>query len=1235
MIYPPVKNLINIFFALLEKIALATDLQGLKAVLEEIIPYVEERTKVADIFLTDEPTSFQRSIYCCENLILQTLNTVIDWRIAQLKLPPLEGMAAGMSAGQLAQLATPNLLIEESSEIEVVLRMYIHIMVLIMLQNPATESLNDIEVEESISSALTIVNTILRHSEIAGMIEHAGEVNIDKMFYLDMRKKGLVLLRDCNPALFKDHFTGSIANVFVDKLVSLYSQLEVRYRPLEAMYRAQTLKDDRKNIEFRCLSDWLATIGSLLRRLNLVKYPALREKFQVQQREGAKSNLKLSEHMLWDAKTAVAEQLPDYMSYYTKYVYITLTQCRHLLEYLCFTRAGKIDVPSHLPYLLRYKLNSTVHQLRLLQQFTLMMGKCDQKTRSRLESGLAMMMDIASAILYYMHQYSPTLVPLSSFLTAALERFRSLHIADINYVLPLSEVLCDARCLFHSVDISRSLQVCEFDTSLRIHILITAMTTLLDMMPYCHIETLDMPVPVEQQVMVRKMVIEYYLTLLLETRGSQEQEILLNKSTLQTFEYFMERLPHQPIYQFILLIMQQLRCSYMDVADIEDRYFDKLNIEILRQLRDTLHCAIASRLSSGVEMHARLEIFLLSLGGSVASALLRHHAFKNDEVTKKTVELMEDYIKQKALVAGNITAVFIDRLPFHKPIRVLDVKSSFLPPMQTRVRDVPQQTKAGIAVATVVTDSSKVDIAIESDFHQVFLHFGKNVSKVTEFYERALTSKQSKKYASIYGLLGLATCLTYISDASLKNAIYSKLKVQAETILLKAQSRQVWGMCYAEFSAKYESLLVQSGMQKMKSDIEPLKKPKVQEHAPYVRRYYVTATMETFFESVKISKPLRSPSVSKPSITYPFHEMEKTVENLVKNKNLRSMLTALQREVVQQLHVEKFTPLVHGGAVLDALFNIPQRDVDLLCFATKEKLIKFFEVHKQKFHMATFRFLKHSNVMVIKFDAKFVDTVDDELEILLLPDHEHAQHLLTLAREFGINLVFYYDPINNKFLDPLRQLRNITDLQLVDVSTLLAIDLVKYFAEYPERMLDMLYKLAKYNHNGIALKVSDTVCEAFAANTKSLTRHFKAKISLSKFDKLFMLGFAHQSWIVLSDPRFHCISSLFPNLCLQFQTDLEAACRTLDSEITSQENTALTIYHRELLRAKFICNILYRSFIHNYDINQLMQDKDSFDIACVKFITQSNFYVTNELINLIQANWWQQLNKKALLTFSK
>lgn len=1202
----PSPNIINAFFSLLEKLTAAKSVGEIDVVVSEILLYSKQHEEVAK--------NSTESIFRCETLLIRTLHKLTEYRLQQLNLSTGERV----SVKELLEKTDPRIVsAKDRSEIELAFQLYIYIVASIIELNDCKQPLDSVAIDEIISDILSIKQAMHRHKNMMAAIKIPVDGNVDKSVYVSLRLVNMGFLLDCDPVKTKDHFTVTIASLFVQKLLNLYNQLEPRYRLLDAKNSSKDLPDSLDKVEYRQLQDWLAVIASVMRNLNMFNFHRDRQKF-LEQKTKIKEPSRLAEHTVWVMGQKV--DLADYMFYYAPYSQVVLDQCGVVLQYLYFARDYHVEIPDYLQPALAYRLQCLMHQIRILEQAVqAQFSQLNDVDKIKVETSLGLLDNSLVCLLYSAHSLNPELVPITPDLRQSLNNIKALNVNNLDFTLFYGVKICLITCMLHEAKIALLLADAK-DKEQRLGVFTTFALQLIDVL-VAHQELLAFGASDQTVVaMARKFIIEYYLLTLLQCRGHDEMEILLNNVYLEDIINMMSGMGVEPIYRFIVVMACKYRTKYHEFDDVDASFFKKLEKQDLELLLSHLHRAMQARLTSTEAISAHLEGFVIEHGSYLLDALAGKKEFESDSLRVQAHKNLEYYIWRMADTASGFLSVFLSKSQFYKPVRFDDVKASFaVAAVPVKAQPVSKKKKSKQDGAQL---ANKSFFNVEDKFSTVFASHQEDLSAVIRFYEFAI--KDRKKSQAIYGLLGLAECITRVSDAKEKKAIYRQLKEAESAIFDRCKQRIIWGMNVTQLNEKYRALLIASGMEKPPVIAEVVAKPAAK---PVQRPVVVTASKDIFFAPVIHLQP--APKRER----VPFYDMCKPVEDEKIAENLRNIVTAHCKTVAMKLHVENFTPLVQGGAVLDALFGIPHRDVDMACFATKADLLQFFSRYKDELHMRSFRFLKKANVMVIKFDPEKLDLIDTEIEILFIEEKDKFfldTALLMLARGFGINLALYYDPIFDRLLDPLKQFHRILEMKMIDVASFFAVSLDKYFADYPERMLDTLYKMAKFKKHGIDLSISDDVLQAFINNRKSLTQYFFAKeVLISKFDKLFMQGFACESLAMLTDPRFNCVYKLFPNLNQGFFADLERACQEIDLAMAAPENHLMTQIRREELRAQFLDTVLYHSFCYNRDLAAL--DQAAFEEKSRNFIMASNFEVTGELITRVQTLWADRLKPKCRL----
>lgn len=1185
-------NIINSFFPLLEMLVAAKNLHEIDGVVNRVLHYAD-----------------QPDINRCETFLIKALHKFIEFRLQQIHCKEGERVNVKELIAKTDPRKTET---DDRNEVELAFDLYIFIVASIINLPDGQQPLARLDIDDCLSEILSIKQAMHRHKNMMAMITIPTEGNIHKAVFVSLRMANMSFVFDCDPVKSKDHFTVAIASLFVQKLLNLYNQLEARIRPLDMRMATNQLPDGLQKVEYRQLQDGLAVIAAMMRGMNMFNFKDERLKLTEQKAKNSKPS-RLAEHTLWDAGQKI--DLVDYLYYYTPYSHVIIDQCCMVLQYLNFVKDYQVEIPDYLQPTLAYRLQSLYHQIRILMQAVqIQYAQLSMHDKLKVETILGMLDNWLVCLLYAVYRLNPALLRITPELRQSLDGIEKIAVSNLDLTLVASEKLCLTTAALYETKIAVLLSNAN-NKEQRLEIFTDFMLKYMDLL-LSYNDFISFSAPDEINItMVKRFIIEYFLLVLLQARHQTEMEILLNNVLLEDVIGLMVGLEVEPIYRYILISVCKYKAKFCDLDDINAHFYKNLEQDDQKTALYYFNKAMHARLSATFNVSTRLEGFLILHGSYFADALGQHPVLSKDPVHIRAAKQLEYYILRMTETASGYLTTFLAKSQFHKPVRFVDVKSTFAT-TETRVtRRVSLVSKKKAEVIEPAIEAKSL-CRIEETFAVVLAAHDHDLAKVIRFYESAI--KDRKKSSAIYGLLGLAECLTKMSAGKEKSALYHRTRDAATAILDGAKQRLIWGMDHAAFVAHYHSLLIRSGMERPQvvdrvDTAKPVPKP-----AP--RQVIITATKEVFFKVVHFQ-----PAPKRERI--PFYDMCKPIHDERMTENLKNILTSHGKAVANCMHLDNLIPLVQGGAVLDALFNIPHRDVDLMCFATKADMLKFYNKHKDVLHMQSYRFNKNANVMVIQFDCEKVGLANAEVEILFIEEKDKYAldtALIKLARGFGINLVLYYDPILDRLIDPLNQLRRILDSREIDVGSFFAVSLIEYFAEHPERMLDTLYKMAKYHHFGVNLQISDDVANAFMANRKRLTQYFFAKeVFQAKFDKLFLQGFAVKSLAMLMDPRFDCVYKCFPNLDIGFIDDLKRACVEIDAAMAAPENHSLTYIKREELRAQFLDTVLYHSFCYKRDLSLL--NEDNFAEASSSFILATNFAVTNELIARVQAIWSSRL----------
>lgn len=550
-----------------------------------------------------------------------------------------------------------------------------------------------------------------------------------------------------------------------------------------------------------------------------------------------------------------------------------------------------------------------------------------------------------------------------------------------------------------------------------------------------------------------------------------------------------------------------------------------------------------------------------------------------------------------------------------------DVSASFLVGVQTPQYDARKKNKGKKKNKVTEPQIKQYHPKVTDDINVLKKHFKGDYLELYQFYFKALHKRD--KYDVRCALLGAANTLYLLKDRA-KSAKLAVTLIKEAELIRDNFINTSYESTVDEFAALIKPWRV------IETPVAPKPKP-VQ--AP------VTVTVKakavpTLFKPKAIVEPRSAPAQKQVSVVKPPVKVVEAdpFEGLFIDRQLPIVLTRQQELIINLLKSLKACPMVHGGTVIDLLFGIKPRDLDLLCFANITELSDLLNRRKDEFAIWHIRKLKHTDVLVIEFNKDIIKASvnrlsDYKLEILVLPPNmDKRLQLVNLARGFGVTFLLY-DLTRNGVIDPVKLYSKLVDKHMLDIQPC-AVDIEAYFKKYPGRMIDLLYRQAKFHRHQIPLTLSDELHINLKKYITLISPQSKHKLSLETFDKIFMQGLSCQ--FMLEFAQFTGTERLIPNINAALFPAFINFCIMHDTYIQQHENLSLQEF--EQVRTAFFINGFYDAFMlqHQNDVENYRQNENQFYRDSAAFLVNFAFDLSHDsnsgaLINSVQNAWWERI----------
>ena len=222
-------------------------------------------------------------------------------------------------------------------------------------------------------------------------------------------------------------------------------------------------------------------------------------------------------------------------------------------------------------------------------------------------------------------------------------------------------------------------------------------------------------------------------------------------------------------------------------------------------------------------------------------------------------------------------------------------------------------------------------------------------------------------------------------------------------------------------------------------------------------------------------------------------------------------------EVVEGLHAAGFEAYLVGGCVRDLLLGHEPKDFDVATNATPEEVKETFRRARlvgRRFRIAHVRFGRNI-IEVSTFRRGESDGIETDSDGMILRDNQYGTlEQDAFRRDFTVNAL-YYDPTDGRLIDYVDGMGDLKRQNLAFIG-----DTAVRIAEDPVRALRALRFHAK-----LGFELSSEIRDALEDAASRLTSVPPARL-FEEFNKMFMLGYAEQSWMAVADSPI--CATLFP-----------------------------------------------------------------------------------------------------------
>lgn len=715
-------------------------------------------------------------------------------------------------------------------------------------------------------------------------------------------------------------------------------------------------------------------------------------------------------------------------------------------------------------------------------------------------------------------------------------------------------------------------------------------------------------------------IFDYYYSCLLLCTSKQESELLASNDLQSKVLKYLDGSQNEYIHKFVHQLIVNAKRSGIDLATVNIDYFRQMDATQQNNLYHLAIKAIKSLSSSRCRMNGNIQAMFCKY----VTLLLSCHPKQNEDLLLQ----LSAFYKAVDRVSGAREAALSSKLAIQEEVKVVD-KSSFLPTIQ-QTRQVKLSVRKKATKVTHRPQAMKDIINPNSPYLDVALYCKENKISIRNYYEKYLDSGRRQEY-HLHALLGMAEWVNTLDDSAKAEACAVRLEARASYIF-KIAGNYHSADEVAFLQNKYEKLMdpwrvkVEAVSPVVTVDISiQLERgestDKVVKVSMFNRKSVVpTVTAECQLHVRSASAPV---TLLQPPLPLPVFS------RFIPRKQLKKAsipLTLMQMKTIRALESKKLYPLIHGGAVLCALFEKPPRDIDALCFDDMKTLIKYLEENKESLAIDSLSCIEKTQVIIITYKDKQENGDPVQLDLLCLGkcvESEMEERLRKLAINYGLNGL-YAQPFTGDLIDPLVQYERITQDLVFDVAQVCSVDILAYIRETPARVCDLINKTAYFRHHGVEFSISDALKEAVMENREIFSSKQGPSINLQRFDKLFLQGYATYSFDILNDD-FNLILSMFPMFTSADLPALRQFCVDVDATIKAQYTCLLSYEQTELMRVNFLSGISFYRMQKEGVTLHLLGNREKTEKYIGDILSLMNFKFTQPVYFSVQICIWKAL----------
>lgn len=721
-----------------------------------------------------------------------------------------------------------------------------------------------------------------------------------------------------------------------------------------------------------------------------------------------------------------------------------------------------------------------------------------------------------------------------------------------------------------------------------------------------------------------QFIMDYYMTALTSANSEAESSLLIDNNLVKKIDNLAIHPYHHLIYKLLcdqMKLRNEMANNSTESALIVEH---ETMVEMFEQCKDKL----SHIHEAGNRINTNMFAYFLDKAGLVLGYML-----ENGDNTQKNAALILQYNLNHYLtnlynqtiqytddimpVDGGYIAVRLQEANFIDERRVVKLPTQTVPHKTNK--KAQKKANAEINRANQAVTAKPVNLKplqlIYKDFDQIVaqfkrLHSENYFNEMVKFFH-SLIEQNRDHVAQLYAFVGAAQLLNFEFK---KSEIEIKRRIALQEYLLDhggkllplltktqevtyVQAMKNWQECRLRYASTFYII---------EKIITTITKPEPKVKKQHERKPKVVATLTLYSEQKSIELP--------PAPKDPFYDC-RVDNNHVLLKGFKFPVSSIHQPLVDTLLQNNIATFAHGGSISDLVFKKQPRDLDLVCCTEKHIVIDLLwqAASRPELCIENIRENANNDIIVISFDKqklqhnnfeKRIKNSDLRLEIHCRP-LEPFQALLSMANNFILNTMFFYDFRCQSIIDVLHQFDNLFSKQVLSG---LSDSLYAYFKKNKSRLLDIIYKLTRYfeyNADTANNHLDKKLCKILKKAKYLLNVKNDEPFQMEKFNKLFMQGHARQALLWLR----HLKMEMYLFACLNEEDvgNLELACSHSDEYFSHNDFEYVSEEDMSQQRANFMVTAFYNCFIRTKDPLKYLLNMEAFYADCKLFYSSINF----------------------------